>query len=232
MGRPLHYSSEIPARCQALIEMLVPLVQEESDPDGKWGGPLKTTFLLAMATPMLVLPVERLFKPAVQGKRGVANDVELNPNLAAHVVEHLGPGRPFGDAPFFRNGAWSYVATEFFEVGKEWPRHALEALDLVDAKQAAADAGAGEILLAIRNSLAHGGVTYLDAQGGHTLSATSMLGFASYGWTAKKTELRLLRIEVPAFQDFLSLWAGWLGSSGVTAQLGDAGPGYYELAGE
>jgi len=232
MGRPLHYSSEIPVRCQALIEMLGPLVQEQSDPDGKWGGPLKTTFLLAMATPMLVLPIERLFKPAVKGKQGVANDVELDPGLAAHVVEHLGPGRRFGDAPFFRGGAWAYAATEPFEVGKQWPRHALEVLAQAGAKQAAADAGAGEILSAIRNSLAHGGVTYLDAEGGHTLFATSMLGFASHGWSEKKIELRLLRIAVPAFEEFLSLWATWLASSGVADRLGDSGPGYFEHAAE
>ena len=59
MGRPTHYSSEIPIRCQALIAMLRDKVQEESDPDGRWGGPLRTTFLVAMATPMVVLPIER-----------------------------------------------------------------------------------------------------------------------------------------------------------------------------
>lgn len=179
MGRPVHYSAEIPARCQALIAMLSAKVEEASDPAGQWGGPLRTTFLLAMATPMIVLPIERLFKPVVWQRSGVADDSALDPKLAGHIAQYLGRGSLFGDAPFYRDGAWSYARAESFQVGGQWPDHALKALAQVDAQQAAADAGAGEVLIAIRNSLAHGGVTYLDAEGGHTYSATNMLGFAS-----------------------------------------------------
>lgn len=49
------------------------------DPNDGSDGPLKTTFLLAMATAMAVLPLERIFKPAVWGGAGVADDVAPSP---------------------------------------------------------------------------------------------------------------------------------------------------------
>jgi hypothetical protein len=168
----------------------------------------------------------------VWNKSGVADDSALDPKLAGHIAQHLGRGCRFGDAPFYRDGAWSYARTEAFQVGGQWPDHALKALAQVDARQAAADAGAGEVLIAIRNSLAHGGVTYLDAEGGHTYSATNMLGFASRRQGDSGDELRLLRIAVPAFEEFLALWVDWLRLSGVAERLTDAGPGYFEHAAE
>lgn len=233
MGRPVHYSSEIPMRCHALIEMLSQRVDEASDPDGRWGGPLKTTFLLAMATPMVVLPIERLFKPLVWGRGAIANDQAMDQALDARVQRQLGRGRPFQDAPFFQADAWSYVADiEAFEVGGAWPDRALIALASPKARQAAAITGAGQILVALRNSLAHGGVTYLDQDGRHTQFATNMLGFASLARQNDLTRLRLLRVSVAAFEQFLGLWAAWLKSSGVSDQLEQSGPGYFEYAAE
>ncbi len=37
MGRPARYSTEVPVRCPALIEMLVDKVERHSDPDGLVG---------------------------------------------------------------------------------------------------------------------------------------------------------------------------------------------------
>ncbi len=233
MGRPTHYSSEIPVRCQALIAMLRDKVQEESDPEGRWGGPLRTTFLVAMATPMVVLPIERLFKPVVQRRAGVANDAAVVPALDDQVAGALGRGKAFRDAPFYHPGAWSYVADiEAFEVGANWPEAALRALAAPEAAQAAAVADAGQILVALRNSLAHGGVTYLDVHGGHTAFATNMLGFASLVRPNDPNRLKLLRIPVPAFEEFLARWAAWLEASGVVRHLERSGPGYFEYAAE
>jgi hypothetical protein len=213
--------------------MLRDKVQEESDPQGRWGGPLKTTFLVAMATPMVVLPVERLFKPVVQGRAGVANDAAVVPELDERIAGALGRGKALREAPFYRPGAWSYVAdVEAFEVGANWPEGALRALADPEAAEAAAVADAGQILAALRNSLAHGGVTYLDACGGHTEFATNMLGFASLVRPNDPSRLRLLRIPVPAFENFLMLWAAWLETSGVAEHLERSGPGYFEHAAE
>lgn len=232
MGRPRHYSAEVPVRCQALIDMLSRRVEEDSDPDGQWGGPLKTTFLIAMATPMLVLPIERIFKPAGGNHHGVADDRDLDSKLADLVIAQFGVGRTFGAAPFFEPGQWAYVPeTDPFNVARDWPRDALDALGSHEASEGAALAPTAQVLLALRNALAHGGVTYLDRDGRHTAFATNMLGFASFA-RFRRPELQLLRISVQSFENFLRLWAAWLASSGVLNQIEDRGPGYFDYAAE
>src|ERR1700733_2030795 len=104
MGRPTHYSVELPTRCQALIDRYGAQIGAETDPEDGFNGPLKTTFLLAMATPMVVLPLERIFRPAVWGDRGVADDLALDVDLGGRVAEILGGRRAFGEAPFYRDG--------------------------------------------------------------------------------------------------------------------------------
>jgi hypothetical protein len=233
MGRPVHYSAEVPARCQALIDMLVGRVEEDSDPQGKWGGPLKTTFLLAMATPMLVLPIERIFKPQGQNKHFVADDISLDPSLSKQVAEVFAADRQFASTPIFEAGTWTYITScEPFDVGHDWPQGRLDELRSDAAATAAAEASARDVLLALRNALAHGGVTYLDRDGGHTQFATNMLGFASFASGGGATKLRLVRATVPGFERFLRLWAEWLSAAGVTADLRDRGPGYFMQAAE
>jgi len=217
-------------RCQTLIEMLGSEVADVSDPDGRWGGPLKTTFLLAMATPMIALPLERIFKPAQDYHDGVADDRELDPGLSNQVVEVLAPDRRFEQAPFFEPGAWSYVPTlDRFKVAEDWPARALRSLGAPAAQQAAAVAPARDVLLALRNALSHGGVTYLDRHGQQTEQATHMIGFASFA-RHRQPELRLLRIGVPQFECFLTHWTEWLASSGVLDRLNARGPGHFDVA--
>jgi hypothetical protein len=48
---PAHYSRDIVRRCQSLIRNLRPVIKQGQPGDGEFGGPLDTTFLLAMATP-------------------------------------------------------------------------------------------------------------------------------------------------------------------------------------
>ena len=58
---PEHYARDIVERCDSPIESLLPVVIDDSD---QFGGPLGTTFLIAMSTPMILLPLERILKPA------------------------------------------------------------------------------------------------------------------------------------------------------------------------
>ena len=60
MSEPQHYSRDIARRCQYLISHLHPIVTAGLPNDAQFGGSLTTTFLLAMATPMVVLPMERI----------------------------------------------------------------------------------------------------------------------------------------------------------------------------
>jgi hypothetical protein len=214
-----------------LIDRYADEIAQDRKLADRFGGPLMTTFLLAMATPMVVLPLERLFKPATGGEPGVAVDVELDPALALRVADTLGKGRRFADAPFFREGAWRYVpACEAFEVGNRWPDDRLDLLDSEPARLAASQAPASDVLWTLRHSLAHGGVTYLDRNGRHEQQATHMLGFASFVNGSKRQRFRLLRVSVVDFRDFLCLWAGWLADAGAADALGALGPGYFQAA--
>jgi len=62
MGRPIHCSAEVPKRCLDLIVKYGS--SDEVNSDGRRGRPLKPTFLLTKATPMLILPMARTFKPS------------------------------------------------------------------------------------------------------------------------------------------------------------------------
>lgn len=231
MARPVRYSSEVPMRCAQLIKMLGPHVDEHSDPNGPWGGPLRTTFLMAMAGPMIILPVERIYKPMF-ARAGVASDVLIDPNAGRRVTEALGPDKRFGDAPFFVEAEWSYVhRIRSFPVGNSWSEKALTQMASAHAFRDAADASAADIILLLRNALAHGGVAYLDIDGRQTESATNMLGFAGFSRRGEG-DLSLLRVAVPAFEIFLQRWAAWLSDAGVKQLLERAGPGHFDVLGD
>lgn len=229
MGRPNHYSRELPARCEALIDRYADEVAKDAVLADRFRGPLMTTFLLAMATPMLILPIERIFRPASGDAAGVADDQALDPDLARRVAETLGGDRTFGAASFFQEGNWRYVAScEVFPVCHEWPDDRLDLLADEAAVSAARDAPASDVLWALRHSLAHGGVTYLDEDGRQRLDSTNMLGFASFVTGTKRQRLRLVRVSVKDFRIFLGLWANWLAEVGVQKALDD--PGFFQTA--
>ena len=166
MGLPNHYSRDIVIRCDSLLHHLLPKIDEGLPDDVRFGGPLRTTFLLAMATPMIVLPVERIFKPGNRRAAQAGDDRQLDPALAAELAGVLGNQRCFGDAPFAQASAWSYVQTHPpFNIAGNWPDELLAELSRQEAYDAARNAPARRILLDLRNALAHGGVTYLDERG-------------------------------------------------------------------
>jgi hypothetical protein len=74
---PEHYSRDIALRCQSLIRNLRPVVQRGLLDEGRFGGPLSTTLLLALATPMIVLPIERIFEPSNSRSGQVGDDCQL-----------------------------------------------------------------------------------------------------------------------------------------------------------
>jgi hypothetical protein len=163
--------------------------------------------------PMVILPIERIFKPAHPRAAQAADDRQLEPALTRQVDDVLGPARVFGDAPFFAPHRWSYVAGfRPFNVASSWPRDLLISLDTTDAYSAAADAPAAQILRDLRNALAHGAVVYLDAAGRHTDGPAAMLAFAGAVMDRNKglTGLNILRVARDDFCAFLMAWADWL----------------------
>ena len=217
MGIPQHYSRDIAQRCQALIRYLRPVIEGGLPDDHRFGGPLDTTFLLAMATPMIVLPLERIFKPTRPGADVPADDRELDPALAGRVGDVLGPARRFADAPFVIPRRWSYVPGHRpFRVADYWPIDLLEKLDSEAAFAEADGTPAQRILLDLRNALAHGGVAYLDASGRSTDGPAAMLAFASARTKDRRvTGLNILRTHQDHFCEFVMAWADWLTASPV-----------------
>lgn len=216
---PEHYARDIVQRCDSLITSLMPVVQRDVDP--RFGGPLGTTFLVAMSSPMILLPVERMLKPI--GRDAVADDRVVDPELGKAVADVLSETTRFGDAPFAREGAWRYVAGHRpFNVAKGIPRELLQALSEQQAIKDAMDAPAARIVIDLRNALAHGGVAYLDDAGHQTDSQAAMLAFV--GSVMKKgriTGVNILRVHEHDYREFLAAWASWLRQAGVTAALNE-----------
>jgi len=216
---PEHYARDIVERCDSLIESLLPVVLRDSDT--RFGGPLGTTFLIAMSTPMILLPLERMLKPA--DRDAVADDRCVDETLGKAVMDALSPTAKFGDGPFAREGAWSYVAGHPpFNLAKGMPHGLVDDLSGAPAARAAMDVSALRILTDLRNALAHGGIVYLDERGRQTNSQAAMLAFV--GAVMKKgriTGVNVLRVHEREYRLFLAGWASWLRKAGVTAALNE-----------
>jgi hypothetical protein len=220
MGNPEHYGRDIAIRCQSLIQHLLPKVEGGLPDDALFGGPLRTTFLLALATPMVLLPIERIFKPGA-GRKGVGDDREIDRGLAARVADTFGNETTFGKSPFGGDGDWRYVTGyRLFNIARPWPEDLLEALDDQDATNRALDAPAQKILLHLRNALAHGGITYLNKNGRQTEGEAAMFAFVGLK-SANTRKLNVLRVSEISFCRFLGAWTAWLNKSGVAQLLND-----------
>jgi hypothetical protein len=114
----------------------MPKVEEGLAEDRSFGGPLTTTFLLAVATPMVVLPIERIFKPS-DGRVGAGDDGELYEGLSERVSDALGNGRGFADAPFFSPGKWSTADSKPFNIAQQRDAALLKRLGSAEAHKAA-----------------------------------------------------------------------------------------------
>lgn len=210
MGTPAHYASELPQRLGFLVDKLYPIVQGGLDGDRDFGGPLGTTFLLAMATPMIVLPIERILH-VVEGKRAMGDDQLGNIRLADQIARMFAKGNRFDALPFLDPVGWSYMANEpRFDVARNWPAALLNAMGEPPAHVALRAADAVQILKDIRNALSHGGVTYLNAQGQHVYGdEVAMLAFVGHV-SQKGDAYNIVRVSEPAFRSFLSAWSRWL----------------------
>lgn len=216
---PEHYARDLVERCDTLIESLLPVVM--NDRSSRFGGPLGTTFLMAMSTPMILLPMERMFKATKQDS--VADDRSIDETLGKAVTDMLSATARFGDAPFAQAGAWSYVAGHKpFNLAAGVPRELLERLSEPKGANAAMDAPAVRVLTDLRNALAHGGIAYLDAQGRQTDGQAAMLALVGAVMKNNRiTAFNVLRIGEREYRAFLSAWALWLREAGVTAALND-----------
>lgn len=209
-----------------LIDEAGPLVAKGLKGDQSHGGPLTTTFLLAMAVPMIGLPIERIFK-AKEGNL-VADESTLNKGLKEEVTRVLDGKLKFGDTPFSKDIDWRLIRNvpPFNIAVWEADQH-FNALSQDDARLTANRTPANFMIRHVRNALAHGGIIYLDGQGQMNDTRAEMLGFVSArkkGKPSKTTALHISRVSEADFRRFLLAWADWIAASGVAESLSEEPP--------
>jgi len=223
MANPEHYSRDIALRCQRLIQHLLPKIEAGLGDEARFGGPLKTTFLLAMATPLILLPMERIFKPATR-RVVTANDRHKDMRLTSLVDDAFGPTKAFGKTDFGSKGDWRYVPNyPLFNIAHGLPEALITALAEPKAAHAAMVATTRAILGNVRNALAHGGIAYLDKHGGQSDREAAMFAFVGFENDKKgrPVGLNIIRVSEGTFRNFLTRWTTWLGSSGVAYAMSE-----------
>jgi hypothetical protein len=76
--------------------------------------------------------------------------------------------------------------------------------------------------MALRNALAHGGVSYLDKNGRQTECKAAMFAFVSGKLCRNKiVSFDLLRISEADLCAFLLEWSRWLKEAGIAQEMGE-----------
>lgn len=226
MGIPQSYSRELPERCLQLIEALLPHAEGVYMPGKSHLGPLTTTFLLAMATPMILLPLERVKRHRCGAHGAYMNDRFVDEALAAAVDEALG-GKSLRHSPFFTAGHWRFATMPYGgeNVALHFPAPLEQALTDDAAASAAADMPAEQWASCLRNALAHGGIVYLDEHGRQIYGGrASLLAFVSARYPRGEgpplpDQLMGLRIAEADFLAFLRSWADWMTKSRLSLAI-------------
>lgn len=236
MGIPQNYSLDIPARCLALLDVCEPVVNRARCQD-RFGGPLTTTLLLALATPMISLPIERIYKNIDLGDaEGMADDRAVDPHFADKLAAEI-KYKKLGQNAYFGDLRWSFTKdVKIFNAARALSQNLASHMSTDEARQAASSMEMAQFVSCLRNAIAHGGILYLDGDGRSSFRQAEMLLFVSAKQTTPDprfdesknrhvnsrpvTEsMRLLRIPQEDFRTFLRSWARWLEDLGVIADL-------------
>lgn len=227
MGQPAHYTVDIVARCRDLLDELMPQVRGGLKGDERHGGTLTTTFLLAMATPIIVLPIERLFKPTQPGEV-VADDTTLHAGLSKEVTRVFDEKCTFGNAPFNPGLKWPLLRdAPVFNIARWGNEKKLAALDEAASLKTGQEASTRFMMIHLRNALTHGGILYLDKEGRQSDARADMLGFVSAktDWKTKKiVGFRVSRASETDFLAFLRAWSDWIAKAGLQTLLSEGPP--------
>ena len=220
MGSPNHYGLELPIRCLDLLDALWPHAQGVYPQHRKDLGPLTATFLLSMAMPIINLPIERIERRVSARVEGYVDDHDLDTALTRRMQERLG-AKPIRNAPFFVHGHWSYdqaIADAPVNIANGFPEDVAHRLGKPAAVDAASNLPGNQWSSVLRNSLAHGGIAYLDKAGNSAWETpTHYLAFVSgsydhdeCGRPIRLKAVRTLRISMTDFRSFLHTWVQWL----------------------
>lgn len=220
MGSPQHYGQEFPSRALKLIDGLWEKAGEIYPDNGDRYGPLTATFLLSMAYPIVNLPVERIERANPEPFKGYVNDREIDVDLAKRMSDVLGAAQ-IENAPFFNSKAWAYhhhVTEQAINLADGLPYKIAEKLKEQSAITRAAALPGSQWIAILRNSMAHGGIIYLDKDGRAAYEGpTEYFAFVrgrfqrdDCGRNAKLEAIDVLRVSFGEFKIFLERWVKWL----------------------
>lgn len=226
MGIPQHYSLELPARCLRLLEICDPVVMADGDGE-RFGGPLTTTLLLALATPIVSFPFERVYKNIGLGEeQGTADDRRLNTAPSQRLEVEIAR-RKLKENEHFGNLGWSFVSdVPPFNIADELKPELADQLQTDETRDRARQMPMAQFVSCLRNAMAHSGIMYLDREGRTSHGQAEMLLFVSakQSWSSGSSRpvtesLRLLRIPQDDFRHFLTGWVRWLEDLGVLEDM-------------
>lgn len=224
MGIPRQYSLDLPSRCMTLIEKLLPAAAEVRVHGEEELGPIATTFLLALSTPMIVLPIERVERHVNAAQEGYADESAFSPHFTAAVCETLG-NQKLSKADLY-TPAWKFLSVPYepgLNFARYFPPDVAAALASDESSARASKMCGSQWASCLRNALSHGGIIYLDEFGSYAPgSPTEMLAFVSRKYHRKSralVQLNVLRIGREDYLEFLRRWADWMDRSGVGAAL-------------
>lgn len=112
MGSANHFSQTLPMRCHTLLKELYD-EQLPKAPDSDYQ--LKATFLLSVAMPMVILPMERIIKYTDGTLSGHVNDAPLNQPLADRMKAMLSQSAV--ESGFFDREKWSVFRHDMKALG-------------------------------------------------------------------------------------------------------------------
>lgn len=213
MGIPQNYSTELPDRCLALIEHLLPFANAVKNEI----APYTSTFLLSMSMPIITIPLERLDRNGRDPASLYVDDGLVSPYAQAAFEGMM--GREAKNTPFFEKGAWSLYKCprpDGFNISRRLPEDVAFNLSTDDAISNATELRVSQWLRCLRNALAHGGICYLNTRGQVSYdTAVKMFAFVSKENTNRQDrlepyEIRFLRVEEEAYLRFLRKWVSWL----------------------
>jgi hypothetical protein len=209
-----------------LINELLPTVETVfADGDRYELGGLTSTFLISMAGPIVILPIERIERHLQKKDEGYADDRRLNPALSRSLKDMIGGGK-LQKTQFFVPGHWSFVErVADFNIAENLPDDLSAALASKEAFDRAARLETSKWSSCLRNALAHGGIAYLneDGRSAYDGGPVKMFCFVS-GKYAKRTDeapetINCLRIREEHFLEFLRRWVAWLENSSLLNEI-------------
>ena len=235
LGNPLHFGIELPQRCLTLVEELWDHAAKVYGGERRDLGPLTTTFMISMSMPIINLPVERIERQISNGANEGLVDDRHRDEMAVSAFRDTVQRGNFGEAPFFKEGAWRFVGHEgnTANFARELPDEIAGELDTPQALTNAASMQASQWISVLRNALAHGGIVYLDERGRSShVQPVKMLAFVSgrfadgvcpnaagkqcRGERGSLTGVNILRISEHDYLDFLHRWVKWLVEAGIS----------------